>query len=461
MSIKDLAAKIKNKNITPAQLVEEAYTNIQRSEDQINSFITLRPKSDVLEELAKLKPSNSPLYGIPYVLKDAYATKGIQTTTASNILKGFVPTYSATVYKKLQAAGAILIGKCNQDAWGHGGSTENTDFGVTHNPWDISRVAGGSSGGPAAAIAANFCTFAIGEDTGGSIRNPAAWTNTTGLKVTYGRVSRYGAIAYASSFDTVGPMAKTAEDLAYILSTIAGVDPYDATTSPTPIDDYLAHLGNDLAGKTIGVPKELYGDGLDSEIKAAIMSAIEKYKEMGVKIIEISLPISEIGLAAYYLIAPSETSSNLARYDGIRFGQGRGEFTQETIRRIMIGTYALSAGYYDAYYRKAQKVRTLLVRAYEQALAGCDALIMPVNPTMPPQIGELISDPLSNLLADVYTTSINPVGVPSLALPAGFSKSGLPIGMQLVGKKFSESLLLNLGYQYQQVTDWHTRSPKL
>jgi aspartyl-tRNA(Asn)/glutamyl-tRNA(Gln) amidotransferase subunit A len=460
-TIKDLSAKLRKGETTPKELVEEAYARIEAHEEKINSFITLRPKKDVLNDLESLPKANSPLWGIPYVLKDTYATQGIKTTAASNVLKDFIPPYSATVYQKLKDVGAVLLGKMNQDAWGHGGTTENTDFGVTKNPWDLSRVSGGSSGGPAASIASGFATFAIGEDTGGSIRNPAAWTNNSGLKVTYGRVSRYGAIAYASSFDTVGPMASCVSDLAYILEAIAGQDKYDATSASEPVDNYSAHLEDSISGKVIGIPTELYGQGLDSEIKAAIMTASKIYEGQGAKIVEVSLPIAEIGLAAYYLIAPSETSSNLGRFDGVRFGQGREHFTQETMRRIMIGTYALSAGYYDAYYRKAQKVRTLLIRAYEKALAECDVMLMPVNPTMPTKIGEHESDPLASYLADIYTTSINPVGVPSLALPAGFSKSGLPIGMQLVGKKFSESLLLNLGHQYQTITDWHTQEPQL
>jgi len=441
--------------------IESCYQNIEKYEGIINSFITLRDKKEVLAELASLRSSTSPLVGLPYVMKDAYVSKGLQTTAASNVLKGFIPPYDATVLSKLKKAGAILLGKMNMDAWGHGASTENTDFGVTHNPWDPSRVAGGSSGGPAAALACGFARFAIGEDTGGSIRNPSAWNNTTGLKVTYGRVSRYGAIAYASSFDTVGPMARTAKDCALILREIAGVDPLDATSASEPVPDYVKLLDRDLSSLTIGLPAETYGEGLNLEINNAIQTAVKQFQKLGFKTRKVSLPISELALAAYYLIAPSETSSNLARYDGIRYSQTRDLFTTETMRRIMTGTYALSSGYYDAYYRKAQKVRTLLIEKYEEALSDCDVLLMPVNPGMPPKLGQLLNDPVENMLADIYTTSVNQVGVPSLALPAGFSKSGLPIGMQLVGKKFSEDLLLALGHQYQEVTDWHTRTPNL
>lgn len=448
-------------SMNDANKIEKYYENISKYESKINSFITLRDQDEVLEEYKRLSKDKSPLSGMAYVLKDAYVTKGIRTTSASNVLKDFIPPYDATVYKKLKEAGAILLGKMNMDAWGHGGSTENTDFGPTKNPWDTDRVAGGSSGGPAAALAAEFTGFAIGEDTGGSIRNPAAWTNTTGLKVTYGRVSRYGAIAYASSFDTVGPMAHTAKECALILREIAGVDPHDATSAREPVPDYVKELDTDLSMITIGIPKEMFGKGLDDEIKETILSTQEEFKKLQIKFVEISLPIADIGLAAYYLIGPSETSSNLARFDGVRYGETRDNFTDETMRRIMIGTYALSSGYYDAYYRKAQKVRTLLIEAYAKAHSQCDVILMPVNPTLPPKFGELMSDPLTNYLADIYTTSINPVGVPSLAVPAGFSKSGLPIGMQLVGKKFSEPLLLALGHQYQQETDWHTHKPTL
>lgn len=439
--------------------INSIYARYRAIGKELNAFITLRDQSDVVAEYSH--KAAGPLSGVPYVLKDAYVTNGIRTTAASHVLDNFIPPYDATVYRRMKDAGAILIGKMNMDAWGHGGSTENTDYGPTKNPWDLTRVAGGSSGGPAAAIAAGLAECAIGEDTGGSIRNPAAWTNTTGLKVTYGRVSRYGAIAYASSFDTIGPMARSAADCAHLLAVIAGADPYDATSAPVKVEDYPAHLTDSLKGLTLALPTEMFGAGLDPEIKATLLATKSIWEKLGVKIIETSLPIADIGLAAYYLIAPSETSSNLGRYDGVRYGQTRAHFTDETMRRIMIGTYALSAGYYDAYYRQAQKVRTLLIRAYEKVLSECDAILMPVNPTMPPKFGELMSDPLTNFLADIYTTSINPVGVPSLALPAGFSTQNLPIGMQLVGKKFSESLLLALGHQFQLATDYHTRRPTL
>ncbi|MCL4389841.1 MAG: aspartyl/glutamyl-tRNA amidotransferase subunit A [Patescibacteria group bacterium] len=438
--------------------IDECYQNIGRIADKTNAFITVISKAEAVK---KMQHAKSFLSGVPFVLKDSYVTKHIKTTAASNVLKDYLPQYSATVYRRLEGAGAILLGKMNMDAWGHGGTSENTDFGPVKNPWDLTRVAGGSGGGPAVAVVTDCADFAIGEDTGGSIRNPAAWCGITGLKVTYGRVSRYGCIAYASSFDTVGPTARTAQQCARILRVIAGKDPYDATSSNKPVPDYVGQLKKPLGKLTIGWPKELFGEGLDWEIKIAIEQARRELEKHGIKIKEISMPLFSYGVPVYYIIAPSETSSNLGRYDGVRFGNGRENFTSETKRRIMVGTYALSAGYYDAYYKKAQQVRTLFIKEYAKALSECDMVLMPVNPTPPPKIGELINDPVKKLLADYYTTSQNPVGVPSLALPCGFTRSGLPIGMQLVGKMFSEDLLLQVGYRYQQATDWHTRKPKL
>jgi len=464
-SIKELAEGLRKKEFSSEDLVKECFANIEKLDNKINAFITIVDKKKAIKEAQEKnkqrKADVSPLYGIPFVLKDVYVTRGIKTTAASYVLKNYLPQYDATVYRKLIEAGAILIGKTNQDAWGHGGSTENTDFGPTHNPWDLTRVAGGSSGGAAAAVSSRMAVFAIGEDTGGSIRNPAAWCSISGLKVTYGRVSRYGAIAYASSFDTVGPMAKTAEDCAYILEAIAGKDPYDATSSPKEVSKYPDNLKEPVKNLTIGLPKEFYSEGLDPEIKKSIQEAAKVFARLGIKIKEISMPMFDYGIPVYYIIGPSETSSNLARYDGIRYGEGRENFTPETERRIMVGTYTLSAGYYDAYYKQAQKARTLFIKEYQRALSECDILLMPVNPTPPTKIGELINDPIKNYLADIYTTSQNPVGVPSLAVPCGFTGNNLPIGMQLVGKMFSEGLLLQIGYAYQQVTDWHKRKPKL
>lgn len=465
LTIRELAQGLRHKKFSSKELVEECFKNIEKLNSKINAFITIIDKEKAIkiaeEKDKNLPTAKSPLYGIPFVLKDVYVTKGFRTTAASFVLKNYIPQYDATVYKKLKDTGSILLGKTNMDAWGHGGSSENTDFEPVHNPWDLHRVAGGSSGGSAAAISSRMTVYSIGEDTGGSIRNPSAWCNVSGLKVTYGRVSRYGSIAYASSFDTVGPMAKSVEDLAFIMEIIAGKDPYDATSSSREAVPFTKFLNRDIKNLVIGMPKECYSAGLNSEIKESIYKAAKIFEKLGAKIKEISMPMFDYGVAVYYLIAPSETSSNLARYDGIRYGETRENFTQETMRRIMIGSYALSAGYYDAYYRKAQQARTLFVKEYNRALSECDVIMMPVNPTPPTGIGELINNPLQNLLADLYTITQNPVGVPSLAIPSGFTKSYLPIGMQLIGKMFSEDLLLNIGYQYQRVTNWHKRKPKI
>ena len=462
-SIKELSEGLSKKEFTSSDIVKECLDNIKKYDSKVNSAISLVDEKTILQKAKEIdvKKEKGTLSGIPFVLKDAYITRGIKTTAASNVLKNYIPQYDATVYSKLKREDSILIGKMNMDAWGHGGSSENTDFGPVHNPWDLTRVAGGSSGGPAASIAARMAIFAIGEDTGGSIRNPAAWCNITGLKVTYGRVSRYGSIAYASSFDTVGPMAKTAEDCAYILEKIAGNDPYDGTSSSNSVPEYSKYLNNSIKGAKIALPIDLLDKGIDVEIKGSLLRSAKKFEELGAEIIEVKMPIFDFGLAVYYLIAPSETSSNLARYDGIRYGEDRANFTKETIRRIMIGTYALSAGYYDAYYRKAQRARSMFINQYNEILKNCDAILMPVNPTPPTKIGELIGDPLQNLLADVFTVTQNPVEVPALALPCGFTESGLPIGMQIVGKMFTEETLLNLGHQYQQVTDWHKKIPEI
>lgn len=437
--------------------IEDCYRRLEHVAPKTNAFITVVPKADVLK---KAKKAAGPLAGKLFVLKDSYVTKRIRTTAASKVLGNYLPQFDATVYGKLLEAGAILLGKMNMDAWGHGATSENTDFGVVKNPWDLERVAGGSGGGPAVAVATDCVDFAIGEDTGGSIRNPAAWCGITGLKVTYGRVSRYGCIAYASSFDTVGPTARTAEECARILQIIAGKDPYDATSSPEPVPDYLGSLHKPIKGTLVGIPRELFGKGLSEEIKKALEAARQKFEKLGVVFRDISMPLLEYGINAYYIIAPSETSSNLARYDGVRYGSDRSNFTPETKRRIMMGTYTLSAGYYEAYYKRAQQVRTLFIEEYKKALGQCDCLLMPVTPFSPTKIGEFVDDPVQSYLIDAYTTTQNLVGVPSLAFPCGFTKSGLPIGMQIVGRMFSEDLLLRLGYHYQQATDWHECKPK-
>jgi len=464
-SIKELSRLLLDKEVSSVDLVNESLSQIKRYDSKLKSFITVRDEKILVSEAEKLdknrKPDSSPLHGIPFSLKDAYVTKNVRTTAGSKFLYSFMSPYNATVYEKLKNAGAILIGKNNQDAWGHGGSNENTDYGVTKNPWDTTRTSGGSSGGSAVSISAEMVGFAIGEDTGGSIRNPSSWCNVSGLKVTYGRVSRYGAIAYASSLDTVGPMAKSVEDLSLILNEIAGKDILDASSSSASVDDYYLKINHDISGKIIGIPIEFMDDGIDPEIKKSVLDVAGTFKKMGAKIVDVSIPFLKHSISIYYMIATSETSSNLGRYDGIRYGTSRKDLSPETVRRIILGTYALSAGYADKLYKNAQKARTILINEYNVAFEQCDVLLGPVTPMLPPKIGELINNPLQNMLADLYTTTINIVGVPSLAIPSGFSKNNLPIGIQIIGKKFHEAEILNIGHEYQKLTNWHTTKPKI
>ena len=458
--ITELLAGYRDGSIDPVLVIEEAYANIKAHSQNLNTLISVVDKEKALKELSLLD-KNLPLYGIPYVLKDSYVTPEIRTTCASKLLDDYLSPYSATVHQKLKNAGAILLAKGNQDAWGHGASTENSDYGMGKNPYDPERVVGGSSGGPAAAVALRMCSFAIGEDTGGSIRNPAAWINILGLRVTYGRVSRYGCVAYASSMDTVGPFAKSAEDLAVVLGIIAGLDKYDATSSPEPVPDYAKAISTPLKKLKIGIADDMFGPGLDSEIAKNTRAFGSVLESMGCQLTSVSLPIAEVALAAYYIIAPSETSSNLARYDAVRYGGTRDLFSQETMRRIMIGSYDLSSGYYDAYYRKALKIRTILIETFKQAFKQCDVILMPENPIMPPKLGDLISDPLANMLADLYNTSVSLIGSPAIVVPSGFHANGLPIGVQLVGQKFEEATLLNLAHAYQAKTSWHLTKPAI
>lgn len=463
-SIKELASLLKEKEISSVDLIKESFDKVEKFDNRLHSFITLREKKQILKEAETKdrlrKDDSSVIYGLPFSIKDAYNSEGLRTTAGNRILDDYFPPYSATVLKKIIDSGSILIGKNNLDAWGHGGSTENTDYQAAHNPWDLNRIPGGSSGGSAIAISTRMVPFSIGEDTGGSIRSPSSMCNISGLKVTYGRVSRYGTIAYASSLDSVGPMAKSVEDLSYLLEIIAGKDDLDSTSSSTQIDKYSQFLGQSIKGKVIGLPKEFFTKGLDPRIKKTILEAAKTFEKLGAKIKEVSLPYFAYGVSIYYLIAPSETSSNLGRYDGIRYGGERELFSAETKRRILLGTYALSAGYADKLYKKAQKLRTVLIREYESALKECDILLAPVSPSLPSIIGELINDPLKNILEDLYTVTINLVGAPSLSIPAGFAE-GLPVGMQLIGRKFAEKELLQFGCLYQQETDWHKRLPPI
>ena len=464
LTIVGARALLDAKKISSIELTKQCLAQIKRYDGRIHSFLTVCEKEALLQaeeaDRRLSKGETKPLLGIPFSIKDVFVTQGIRTTAGSKVLEQYLPTYSATVYELLRKQGAVLLGKTNCDAWGHGSSTENSDFGPTKNPWDPERVSGGSSGGSAAAVATGMGLFSIGEDTGGSIRQPAAFCNITGMKVTYGRVSRYGAVAFASSLDTVGPMAKTVEDCEIVMTAIAGQDVLDATTIPekySPGDRKTISL----KGVHVGIPKEFFGEGIDREVKELVLLASKKLETLEAEVISVRIPSTPFAIAAYYLIAPSETSSNLARYDGVRFGNDRKSFGSEAKRRIMIGTYALSHGYYDQYYLKAQKVRTLLKQDFENTFEKVDVLLAPVAPTPPFRIGEKANDPLSMYLEDAYTVPINLAGVPSLALPCGFSKNGLPVGMQIIGKQKSEATLFSIGAIYQKETGWHNEHPQL
>jgi aspartyl-tRNA(Asn)/glutamyl-tRNA(Gln) amidotransferase subunit A len=415
-----------------------------------------------------------PLTGVPFLLKDNMSTKGIKTTCSSKMLENFVPPYNAAVVEKLHCAGAVMVGKANMDEYAMGSSTENSAFFTTHNPWDLSRVPGGSSGGSAAGVAANEAVFALGSDTGGSIRQPAGFCSVTGFKPTYGRVSRYGLVAFASSLDQIGPLTRDALDAALVMNVISGHDKSDSTSAAEPVPDYTNDLTKDLKGMKIGIPKEYFVAGMQPEVDAVIKEAIKQLEALGAKVEwGVSLPQTPHALAVYYIIAPSEASANLARYDGSKYGyayldtdnmwEGMEKtkqfgFGPEVKRRIMLGNYALSSGYYDAYYLKAQKVRTLIRREFDAAFEKYDALVTPTSPTVPFKIGERADDPLSMYLSDVCTLPVNIAGIPGISIPAGFAK-GLPVGMQIIGKPFAEETLLKISYAFQQVTDWHTKSP--
>jgi aspartyl-tRNA(Asn)/glutamyl-tRNA(Gln) amidotransferase subunit A len=416
------------------------------------------------------------LTGIPIALKDNLCTAGIKTTCASKILEGFVPPYDATVVDRLRAAGAVFAGKTNMDEFAMGSSTENSAFGATKNPWGRDRIPGGSSGGSAAAVAADACLGALGSDTGGSIRQPAACCGVVGLKPTYGRVSRYGLVAFASSLDQIGPFAKDVEDCAWLLNAIAGHDPNDSTSADVPRSDYTADLRIGVRGLRIGVPKEYFVSGMDRAVEDSVRSAVRVLEREGAVVEEVSLPHTEYAVAVYYLLATAEASSNLARYDGVKYGfrakspanlmdlyfRSRAEgFGPEVKRRIMLGTYALSSGYYDAYYAKAQRVRTLIKRDFDRVFERVDVIATPTAPTPAFRFGEKTQDPLQMYLSDIFTISVNLAGVPALSLPCGFSPDGLPIGLQIIGKPFAESTILRAAAAYERVTEWNTRKPPI
>lgn len=477
-TITELAKDLHNRKYSSEELTREFLKRISTLDKKLNSYITvteevaLQQARHADERIAQDK--TNPLTGIPIAHKDLFCTKGIKTSCGSKMLDNFIAPYNATIVERLQQACMVLIGKTNMDEFAMGTSNETSFYGPVHNPWNLQLVSGGSSGGSAAAIAACLAPAATGTDTGGSVRQPAAFCGITGLKPTYGRVSRYGMVAFASSLDQAGLMARTAEDIALLLKTIAGFDYRDSTSVNKEVPNYLSILNNSLTNLKVGLPKEYFEQGLNTGIALAIDAAVSELEKLGVKIREISLPNSKLAVPAYYIIAPAECSSNLARFDGVRYGyrcanplnindlyrRSRGEgFGEEVKRRVMIGTYVLSAGYYEAYYLKAQKVRRLISEDFSKAFDNVDIILGPTTPTPAFSIGDKTYDPIKMYLNDIYTSAINLAGLPALSLPVGFVE-GLPVGMQLIGNHFAEGKLLNIAYKYQQITDWHKQIPE-
>ena len=483
-SIRELHQQLVKKERSAVEITQEALKRIQALEPKLHSFLCVTTER-ALEQAgavdAKIAAGEEIglLAGIPVGIKDNLCTKGIPTTCASRILENFVPPYESTATQKLADIGAVMVGKTNLDEFAMGSSTENSAYQVTANPWDLSRVPGGSSGGSAAAVAAQECVVALGSDTGGSIRQPASFCGVVGMKPTYGLVSRYGLVAYASSLDQIGPFGNTVEDAAILLSAIAGHDPKDSTSLKVAIPNYAASLKPDFKPRgqlKIGIIKETFGEGLDAVVEEAVTKAVDQLQSLGAEIHIVSCPRFRYGLPTYYIIAPSEASANLARYDGVKYGYRAPDadnllsmytrtratgFGTEVKRRIMIGTYALSAGYYDAYYLKAQKVRTLIKRDFEKAFGAVDVLVCPTSPTTAFKAGEKTTDPLSMYLTDLMTIPVNLAGLPSLSLPCGFDDQGLPIGLQLIGNVLREDQLFQVAYAYEQSTNWHLRKPKI
>ncbi|MBU1127243.1 MAG: Asp-tRNA(Asn)/Glu-tRNA(Gln) amidotransferase subunit GatA [Patescibacteria group bacterium] len=455
LSISSAIKSLKNKEISSAELVSACLSKIKEKDSSLNSFITvcgkeaLRQAKKADELILKGEADKKPLLGIPIAIKDLYSTKGIKTTAGSKLLKDYTPVYDATSVSRLRKAGAIIIGKTNLDAWGHGSSGENSDFGPTKNPFDENFVPGGSSSGSAASLASDMALASTGTDTGGSIRLPASFCNLFGLKPTYGLVSRYGVIAMASSLDCMGHFTKTVEDSARLLKITAGKDNLDATSSDKKVPDYLSFLDKPIGDLKIGIPKEYFEKGIDKKILKRMDEVIKFYKKLGIKVLEVSLPHTKYALSSYYVIMPSEVSSNLARFDGIRYASKRNEFSLEAKRRIMIGTYTLSSGYYDQYYLKAMKARTLIIKDFENVFSKVNLLLSPVSPQMPFKLGEKIDDPIAMYMSDVLTAPASLAGLPALSVPAGFIDK-LPIGFQLIGDRFSEELLFQAANAYER-----------
>jgi aspartyl-tRNA(Asn)/glutamyl-tRNA(Gln) amidotransferase subunit A len=478
--VSELHSMLHKKEISVSDLVDESYKRIAEVEDKVQAFLTLdeentRAKAKQLDEKLATEKEFGLLFGMPIGIKDNIVTKGLRTTCASKILYNFDPIYDATVMQRLHEADAITIGKLNMDEFAMGSSTENSGFQLTRNPWDLERVPGGSSGGSAAAVAAGEVPFALGSDTGGSIRQPAAFCGVVGLKPTYGRVSRFGLVAFASSLDQIGPITRTVEDNAYLLQVIAGLDPMDSTSANVDVPDYVSALTGDIKGLKIAVPKEYLGEGVSEEVRQSVLNALKVLEGLGATWEEVSLPHSKYALATYYLLASSEASANLARFDGVRYGyrtdnaknlidmykQTRSEgFGNEVKRRIMLGTFALSSGYYDAYYKKAQKVRTLIKQDFENVFEKYDVIIGPTTPTPAFKIGEKTSDPLTMYANDILTIPVNLAGVPGISVPCGFV-NGLPVGLQIIGKHFDESTIYRVAHAFEQATDYHKQKPAL
>lgn len=481
LTISEAANLIGSRQISPLELTRAMLERVSALEPKINAYITVLRKDAIRraeQAEREIAAGNyiGQLHGVPISLKDIFVMKGSQTTCGSKILEGFISPYDATVVSRLKALGAVILGKTNMDEFAMGSSTETSYYGPTRNPWDTSCVPGGSSGGSAASVSATMCLGSVGTDTGGSIRQPAALCGVVGVKPTYGRVSRYGMIAFASSLDQAGPITKTVRDAAIILNAIAGYDPYDSTSAKVPVPDFTAQLTEDVRGLRVGVPKEYFIKGIDPEVEAAVKRALDEVEGLGAILEEISLPHTDYALAAYYIIAPSEASSNLARYDGVRYGYRANDarsvrdvylesrahgFGDEVKRRIMLGTYALSAGYYDAFYLKAQRVRTLIKRDFDQAFEKVDVIMTPTSPEVAFKIGDKTQDPLKMYLSDIFTIPCNLAGLPGASIPCGFSSSGLPIGLQILGKPFDEGTVLRVAHAYESHTRWFERKPPL
>jgi aspartyl-tRNA(Asn)/glutamyl-tRNA(Gln) amidotransferase subunit A len=478
-TLKQLSEGLASGKFSSVELTSHYLEKIKQHDSTYNAYITVTEE----QALAAAKQADKQiaagtagdLTGLPIAYKDLFCTKGVRTSCGSRILDNFIAPYESTATDNLNKAGMVMLGKTNLDEFAMGSSTESSFYGATRNPWDTDSVPGGSSGGSAVAVAADLAPVSLGTDTGGSIRQPAAFCGITGLKPTYGRVSRWGMVAYGSSLDQAGPMAQNAEDAAMIMNALAGFDAKDSTSMDTPVENYLTDLNKPIKGLKIGLPKEFFGDALDNGIRSSVMDAIKQLEAQGAIVKEISLPRTELAIPAYYIIAPAEASTNLSRFDGVRYGyrcedpkdladmyiRSRSEgFGTEVKRRILVGTYALSAGYYDAYYRKAQQLRRMIKQDFQTALADVDVIAGPTTPSPAWKIGSKNQDPVAMYLEDIYTLSVNLAGLPGISVPCGM-KDGLPVGLQIIGDYFSESKLLNIGHQFQQATDWHTRKPKV